>query len=103
MKLEYFIVLAVCISGPLFLSFSRKLTFYKSTARLIISIGMPFFVFVLWDSWATGRGHWGFNPAYITGFKIFNLPIEEILFFIIIPFCALFTWEVVKYFSGKKR
>jgi lycopene cyclase domain-containing protein len=96
-------VLAVCVAGPAFLSFSRKLSFYKYPLRLIVSIAFPFFVFVVWDVWATFRGHWGFNPDYIVGFKLINLPIEEILFFIVIPFCALFTWEVVKYYSREKN
>ena len=103
MKLEYLIVLAVCIAGPALLSFSPKLGFYKYPFRLLISIAIPFIVFVSWDIWATSRGHWGFNENYIVGFKLIDLPIEEVLFFIVIPFCALFTWEVVKYFSEKKN
>lgn len=103
MKFEYFILLAICAAGPAFLSFSRKLTFYKYPARLILSITIPFIVFVLWDFWATARGHWGFNPLYVIGVKLFNLPVEEVLFFVVIPFCALFTWETVKYFSGRKK
>ena len=103
MKLEYFIVLAVCIAGPLVLSFSKKLAFYKSPGRLVLAILLPMIIFIAWDITAAHRGHWGFNPEYVTGLFIFNLPIEEILFFIVIPFAGLFTWEVVKYFSGQKK
>jgi len=103
LKLEYFILLAVCLAGPAVLSFSPKIGFYKYPLRLIISIALPFTVFLSWDIWATARGHWGFNMDYITGIKIFNLPVEEALFFIIIPFCAIFTWETVKYYTGKKK
>lgn len=103
MKAEYLIVLAVSFAGPFILSFSRKLDFYKYPARLILSLGIPFALFVVWDIIAASRGHWVFNTNYITGIRIFNLPIEEILFFIVIPFCGIFTWESVKYFiSGKK-
>jgi len=101
MKLEYFIVLGICLAGPLVLSFSRKINYYKNPARLIYSIIFPLIIFIVWDIIATGRGHWSFNEKYITGFYIFNLPVEEILFFIIIPFCALFSWEVVKFYSKK--
>lgn len=103
MKLEYLILLAVCIAAPFILSFSKKLDFYSSPRRLIFSIGVPFILFVIWDVIVTARGHWSFNPAYIIGFRIYNLPIEEILFFIVIPFCGIFTWECVKYFTGRKR
>lgn len=103
MKTEYFIVLAVSVIAPLILSFSKKMDFYKYPARLILSILLPFFLFILWDIFVTARGHWNFNPLYTVGFKIFGLPIEEILFFIVIPFCGLFTWESVKYFTRSKE
>jgi lycopene cyclase domain-containing protein len=99
MKIEYFIVLAVCLAGPVFLSFSKKLDFYKYPIRLVLSLIIPLVIFAAWDVIVTARGHWSFNPDYTIGFKILNLPVEEVLFFIIIPFCGLFTWECVKYFS----
>ena len=102
MKSEYFIVLAVSLAGPLILSFSRKMDFYKDPKRLILSILLPFTLFTIWDIIVTSRGHWSFNPLYTVGFRIFGLPIEEILFFIVIPFCGLFTWESVKYFTRGK-
>jgi lycopene cyclase domain-containing protein len=103
MRFEYFILLGICAAGPLFLSFSRKLAFYKNPSRLIYSIMLPFIVFIAWDVFAAARGHWGFGYRYITGIFIFGLPVEEILFFIVIPFAGLFTWEVVKYFSVRKK
>jgi len=104
MKTEYLIVLAVSFAAPLILSFSRKLDFYKYPARLILALGIPFALFVGWDLIAAARGHWSFNVNYTTGLRIFNLPVEEILFFIVIPFCGIFTWECVKYFtSGLER
>jgi lycopene cyclase domain-containing protein len=103
MKIEYFIVLAVSLAGPLVLSFSKKMDFWKYPARLSFSIIIPFIIFVIWDIIVTAAGHWSFNPNYTVGFKIFNLPVEEVLFFIVIPFCGLFTWESVKYFMRDKK
>jgi lycopene cyclase domain-containing protein len=103
MKAEYFIVLFVSLAGPFFLSFSKKMDFWKYPARLLLAILIPFAVFVLWDIIVTARGHWSFNPNYTVGLKIVNLPIEEVLFFIIIPFCGLFTWESVKYFMRNSK
>ena len=97
MKSEYFIVLLIAFIK----SFSKEIGFYRYPVRLIYAIGFPFIVFIAWDVFAASRGHWSFNENYTTGFRIFSLPVEEILFFIIIPFCALFTWEVVKYFMRK--
>ncbi len=103
MNSEYFIVLALCAAGPAVLSFSKKLNFYRIPMRLVLSVLYPMIIFLVWDIFALQRGHWYFNGEYITGLYIFTLPVEEILFFIVIPFCALFTWEVVKYYSRKDR
>ncbi|MCI0448193.1 MAG: lycopene cyclase domain-containing protein [Chlorobi bacterium] len=103
MKIEYLIVLLVCFIVPFALSFSKNLDFYKYPFRLVLSLGIPFILFIAWDIIAAERGHWSFNPDYTIGIKIANLPIEEILFFLIIPFCAVFSWECVKYFTRGKK
>lgn len=102
MAAEYFLVLAVCIAVPLVMSFSKDLTFYWSAKRLILSILIPFVPFVLWDIAATARGHWRFNPDHVVGVTFVNLPVEEVLFFVVIPFASIFTWESVKYFLRRR-
>jgi lycopene cyclase domain-containing protein len=61
---------------------------------MLIAIVIPAIPFLLWDALVTGT-HWHFNPEYVSGIKIINLPIEEILFFITVPFACLFTWEMI--------
>ena len=61
---------------------------------MLIAIVIPAIPFLLWDALVTGA-HWHFNPVYVSGIKIINLPIEEILFFITVPFACLFTWEMI--------
>jgi len=61
---------------------------------MLIAIVIPAIPFLLWDALVTGA-HWHFNPLYVSRIKIINLPIEEILFFITVPFACLFTWEMI--------
>lgn len=103
MKYEYFLVLLIAFIVPFIKSFRKEINFYKYPSRLIFSLLFPFAVFIAWDAFAVSRGHWSFNEKYITGIYIINLPVEEILFFLIIPFCALFTWEVVKFFTRNAK
>lgn len=55
-------------------------------------------LFVPWDVWFTSKEVWGFNEQYITGIRIANLPVEECLFFIVVPFACAFIYEVLNLF-----
>lgn len=88
---------------PLALSFEKRIRYYQkfpSLARAIVSVGA---VFVAWDVLAVHYGDWRFNDRFIVGIKFFGLPIEEILFFIVVPYSCLFIYEVVNYFWAERE
>ncbi len=101
MRTEYFIVLGLIVVFPIVFSFDRKLCFYRNPVALLKSIAGVCIPFWTWDILATARGHWWFNPDYIAGVSILGLPVEEWLFFVVVSFVSIFTWEVAKYFEGK--
>ncbi|MBU2940026.1 lycopene cyclase domain-containing protein [Lacinutrix sp. C3R15] len=97
----YLLIDFACISIPFLASFYKKHAFYKEwlpffKANIIIAL-----LFIVWDSIFTNIGVWGFNTDYLTGFHIGNLPIEEILFFICIPYCCVFTFFALKHIIKK--
>ena len=57
--------------------------------------------FIVWDVIFTRRGVWGFNPDYITGARLFSLPLEEVLFFFCIPYACLFTYFALNHLMEK--
>jgi lycopene cyclase domain-containing protein len=58
----------------------------------------------MWDNFFTVRGVWGFSEAHITGVKIGALPVEEILFFVTVPYCCVFVYECIRcYFPNLKQ
>ncbi|HIP33119.1 MAG TPA: lycopene cyclase domain-containing protein [Crocinitomicaceae bacterium] len=98
MKWTYLLIDFATLFFPVVLSFESKVYYFKSWKNALISALIIAIPFLIWDSLFTEWRFWGFNEDYITGIKVFNLPIEEILFFIIIPFACTFIYEVVKYY-----
>ena len=98
MTYTYFLILAGTIIFPLAWSFEKKIHFYKKWKYLFPAILITAVGFCIWDEIFTSNQIWGFNNKYITGFKLLNMPIEEILFFIIVPYSCLFIYECVGYF-----
>lgn len=99
----YLWLLIATISGPLLLSFDRKVHFYTHWKLLfpaILAIGM---VFIAWDAYFTHEQIWGFTPRYVQGVYWGNLPLEECLFFIVVPFACLFVYEVIRAWFPKRR
>ena len=83
-------------------SFDRRIQFYKYFKEFIISCSIVAFFFIVWDVWFTKMGVWWFNEDYLIGFKILNLPIEEVLFFFCIPFSCVFTYYCLDKFFDLK-
>jgi lycopene cyclase domain-containing protein len=94
MNFEYLIFNTIVISGPAFFGSLKCCYIWNHLKPMLIAIVIPAIPFLLWDVFVTGT-HWHFNPEYVSGIKIINLPIEEILFFITVPFACLFTWEMI--------
>lgn len=94
----YFFLLIFSISYPLLKSFEDKIqmnTKWKIFAISIVSVAIPF---LIWDVIFEHIGIWAFNDDYVIGFRILNLPIEEWLFFFIVPYACIFIYEVLNYF-----
>lgn len=65
---------------------------------------LPAFFYIAWDMFFTFKGVWRFNENYITGYNIGNLPVEEVLFFFIVPYCCIFIYACIRaYFPSLKE
>lgn len=103
MKSLYAIILITSVAIPFVLSFDRKLQFWRQWKFLFPAILIIAAVYIFFDVLLTKAGVWGFNPDYHSGITWLNLPVEEWLFFVIIPYASIFLHDsIVLYFPRFK-
>lgn len=91
--MTYLLINFFIIIVPFLLSFENKVQFYKNYKAYAFSIAIVSTLFIFWDIFATYRGDWAFNPKYIVGLELSGLPLEEIFFFITVPYSIIFIYE----------
>ncbi len=95
----YLIIDLCCIAIPFLFSFHPKINFHREWRWFLPANAIIALVYLVWDVWFTKHGVWGFSDKYTTGIMISNLPLEEVLFFICIPYACVFTYFVFKKFG----
>ncbi len=100
---QYLMVLGACLLVTAPLEFFGK-GVYRQPRRLAVALFPVLVVFLIWDVIAVAGGVWWYNPVYITGLVApGDLPLEEILFFVVIPVCGLLTYNAVSAILGLLR
>lgn len=101
MKLAYLGVLAFILLATGWLEILLRTRVYRRWLRLLLTLVVPVTVYVIWDLYAISQGHWGFDPDTTTGIVLPGaLPLEELLFFIVIPIASILSLEAVRSVKG---
>lgn len=96
----YLLINFFTILFPLILSFDKKVGFYKKWKYIAPGLVFTGVLYLIWDSIFTFQNVWSFNDDYILGIKFFGLPLEEMLFFVTVPFACIFIYEcLICYFQ----
>ena len=93
----YFAMLLFVVLGSWWLEFAFKIRVLRRPRILFMAIIPVSIFFLIWDAFAINQDHWTFDPNQILGvIGPLNIPLEEYLFFLIIPIAAVLTLEGVK-------
>lgn len=93
---SYMAMLIFVLVASGWLEFAFKIRVYRSPLRLLATIGIVSPAFIIWDAYAISQGHWFFDPEQTLGiYGPLGIPLEEYLFFLIIPIASVLTFEGV--------
>lgn len=96
----YLLINFFTILFPVILSFDKKVGFYKKWRFIAPGLLITGVLYLVWDYIFTYKNVWSFNDDYIMGIKLFGLPLEEMLFFVTVPFACIFIYEcLICYFK----
>ncbi|MGF2945374.1 lycopene cyclase domain-containing protein [Mycobacterium sp. Lab-001] len=92
---QYLILLGLCLAITAPLEFFGA-GVYRRPRRVVRAVAPVAAVFLVWDAVAIAAGVWTYNGRYLSGVYLpLRVPLEEALFFVVIPLCALLTYNAV--------
>ena len=91
--LAVIIFVAICALG-INLGFRLKsFKLFPALAKTQIAILV---IYLSWDSWAIARDNWFFDKRQILDIDLLpKVPIEEVLFFIVVPLATIFSYQAL--------
>jgi lycopene cyclase domain-containing protein len=93
---QYLTLMAACLAATLPLEFLGARV-YRQPARLARAVLPVALIFVIWDGLAIAGHVWTYNPRYVSGVDLpFRIPVEELVFFLVIPVCGILTYAGVQ-------
>jgi len=101
LHLIYVAVLVGCLLVTLPLEIVLRVRVYARWRRWLAAVLPVAICFVCWDLYAISRHQWWYDGRQILGWRLAGrLPIEELLFFLVVPTCAILGFEAVRAVTG---
>jgi lycopene cyclase domain-containing protein len=96
--------MGLCLLLTLPLEFVFGARVYRRFRALLLAVAPEVLLFSVWDIAGIARDHWTYNSAFITGLRLpFRMPVEELVFFVVVPICGVLTYEAVGVVLHKVR
>lgn len=89
-------MISFTVVGSFWLEVVLRVGVLRRFKRVLLSLSPIATLFIFWDYYAISRGHWHFDVQQILGiFGPGGIPLEEFLFFAVVPLAAIMTIEAV--------
>jgi len=99
--LAYLGVLLFVLVGSGWLEVVLGVRVWRRPRRLLLTLLPVVVVFYAWDWYAVSQGHWSFEPRRTLGVRLpGRIPLEELLFFVVVPVASILTLEAVRRVRG---
>ena len=96
-RLGYVAVLAFVLLGCMWLEIALRTRVLRRWRRLLLTWLPVVVIFFAWDAYAIWQGHWWFDTGRILGVYLpWDVPLDEVLFFLVIPLASILTLEAVR-------
>lgn len=93
---EYLVVMGLCLLVTLPLELLLGARVWRRPRRLLVAMVPLLVVYTVWDAAMIAAGSWTYSEDKLTGVLLpFELPLEELVFFVVVPICGLLTLEAV--------
>jgi lycopene cyclase domain-containing protein len=100
-QLTYLALLAGCLVVTAPLELLLRVRVYARWRRLLVAVAPEFAVFVVWVLYAIAQGHWDYSGRLTLGVRLpGGIPVEEVLFFLVVPLCSVLALEAVRKVTG---
>lgn len=90
---SYLLILAATFAIPLVFGLKKQTAFFRNLKHLIPAMIFSGAIFIIWDLRFEEKAIWRFNSDFVIGINLLNLPIEEWLYFLAVPFLSVFIYE----------
>lgn len=102
MSFTYAIYLLFALAGTFALMRAFAISFTPKQMKAIsFSLLATVIGFTAWDAWAVSQGHWSFGTQHMINIFIGNQPLEEIGFFLVVPFFGIVLWKIAEKYTEK--
>jgi lycopene cyclase domain-containing protein len=93
----YLLMILFTVFGSFWLEIVLKTRVLVRLRRALIAILPISTIFLIWDFYAVSRDHWDFDARQTLGINgPLEIPLEEFLFFLVVPLAAILTLEAVR-------